>query len=93
MGAKEDDFPLTVIRGMEVEKWLPYFFLFHEVLFPNMFSYNIDSDTAKNREEVFMEGPLEPNMGPSLADVLLCTFESTNAGFPSFPLRKLLSWE
>jgi hypothetical protein len=30
------------------------------------------------REEVFMEGPLEPNMGPSLADVLLCTFESTN---------------
>ncbi len=44
------------------------------------------------REEVFMEGPLEPNMGPSLADVLLCTFESTNAGFSSFPLRKLLSW-
>jgi hypothetical protein len=43
------------------------------------------------REEVFMEGPLEPNMGPSLADVLLCTFESTNAGFSSFPLRKLLS--
>jgi hypothetical protein len=46
-----------------------------------------------SREEVFMEGPLEPNMGPSLADVLLCTFESTNAGFSSFPLRKLLSWE
>jgi hypothetical protein len=45
------------------------------------------------REEVFMEGPLEPNMGPSLADVLLCTFESTNAGFSSFPLKKLLSWE
>jgi len=45
------------------------------------------------REEVFMEGPLDPNMGPSLADVLLCTFESTNAGFSSFPLRKLLSWE
>ncbi len=45
------------------------------------------------REEVFMEGPFEPNMGPSLADVLLCTFESTNAGFSSFPLRKLLSWE
>ncbi len=45
------------------------------------------------REEVFMEGPLEPNMGPSLADVPLCTFESTNAGFSSFPLRKLLSWE
>ena len=39
------------------------------------------------REEVFMEGPLEPNMGPFLADVLLCTFESTNAGFSSFPVR------
>jgi hypothetical protein len=25
----------------------------------------------ETREEVFMEGPLEPNMGPSLADVLL----------------------
>ncbi len=36
-----------------------------------------------------MEGPLEPNMGPSLADVLLCTFESTNAGFSSFPLTVL----
>jgi hypothetical protein len=45
------------------------------------------------REEVFMEGPLEPSMGPSLADVLLCTFESTNAGFSLFPFRKLLSWE
>jgi hypothetical protein len=43
------------------------------------------------REEVFMEGSLEPNMGPSLADVLLCTFESTNAGFSSFSLKKLLS--
>jgi hypothetical protein len=42
------------------------------------------------REEVFMEGPREPNMGPSLADVLLCTFKSTNAGFSSFPVRKLL---
>jgi hypothetical protein len=42
------------------------------------------------REEVFMEGPIEPNMRPSLADVLLCTFESTNAGFSSFPVRKLL---
>jgi hypothetical protein len=48
---------------------------------------------TSNREEVFMEGPLEPNMGPSLADVLLCTFGSTNAGFSSFPFRKLLSWE
>jgi hypothetical protein len=37
-----------------------------------------------------MEGPIEPNMGPSLADVLLCTFESTNAGFSSFHMRKLL---
>jgi hypothetical protein len=37
-----------------------------------------------------MEGPIEANMGPSLADVLLCTFESTNAGFSSFPVRKLL---
>jgi hypothetical protein len=31
-----------------------------------------------------MEGPIEPNMGPSLADVLLCTFESTNAGLVFF---------
>ena len=45
----------------------------------------------RNGEEVFMEGPLGPNMGPSLADVLLSTFESTNAGFPSFPVMKLLS--
>jgi hypothetical protein len=43
------------------------------------------------REEVFMEGPIELNMGPSLADVLLCTFENTNTGFSSFPVRKLLS--
>jgi len=46
---------------------------------------------AKTREEEFMEGPLEPNMGPSLADVLLCTFESTNAGFSSIPVKKLMS--
>jgi hypothetical protein len=51
------------------------------------------SEERETREEVFMEGPLEPNMGPSLADVLLYTFESTSAGFSSFPLRKLLSWE
>jgi hypothetical protein len=44
-----------------------------------------------SREEVNMEGPIEPNMGPSLADVLLCMFESTNAGFSLLPLRKLLS--
>jgi hypothetical protein len=43
------------------------------------------------REVVYMERPIEPNMGPSLVDVLLCTFESTNAGFSSFPVRKLLS--
>ncbi len=43
------------------------------------------------REVGYMERPLELNMGPSLADVLLCTFESTNAGFSSFPVRKLLS--
>ncbi len=48
---------------------------------------------AEVREEVFMEGPIEPNMGPSLADVLLCTYESTNAEFSSFPVRKLLSGE
>jgi hypothetical protein len=24
-----------------------------------------------------MEGPIEPNMGPALTDVLLCMFEST----------------
>ncbi len=46
--------------------------------------------TLHTREEVFMEGPIEPNMGPSLADVLLCTLESTNTGFSSFPVRKLL---
>jgi hypothetical protein len=46
---------------------------------------------SATREEVFMEGPIEPNMGPSLADVLLCTLESPNAGFSSFPVRKLPS--
>ena len=45
---------------------------------------------VKDREVVYLERPIEPNMGPSLADVLLCTFESTNAGFSSFPVRKLL---
>jgi hypothetical protein len=43
------------------------------------------------REVVYMERPIELNMGPSLADVLLCTFESNNAGFFSCPVRKLLS--
>jgi hypothetical protein len=46
--------------------------------------------SAGTREEVFMEWPIEWNMGPSLADVLLCTFEITNAGFSSFHLRKFL---
>jgi hypothetical protein len=43
------------------------------------------------REVVYMEcmeKPIEPKMGPSLADVLLCTFESTNAGFSTFPVRR-----
>ncbi len=31
-----------------------------------------------------MERPIEPKMRPSLADVLLCTFKSTNAGISSF---------
>jgi hypothetical protein len=59
-----------------------------------MSSYILNSILTKlrgsTREEVFMEGPIEPNMGPSLADVLLCTYESTNAGFSSFRLRKFL---
>jgi len=38
-----------------------------------------------------MEGPIEPNMGPSLADVLVGTFESTNTGFSTFPVRKVQS--
>jgi hypothetical protein len=46
---------------------------------------------AKTKEVVYMERPIDPKMGPSLADVLLCTFESTNAGFSSFPVSKLLS--
>ncbi len=35
-----------------------------------------------------VEKIIEPKIGPSLADVLLCTFESTNAGFSSFPVRR-----
>ncbi len=46
---------------------------------------------VQTREVVYMERLIEPNMGPSLADVLLCAFESTNVGFSSFPVRKLLS--
>ena len=34
---------------------------------------------------------LQPNMGPSLADILSCMLETTNAGFSSFPVRKPLS--
>jgi hypothetical protein len=30
---------------------------------------------------------IEPNEGPTGADVPLCTFESTNAGFSSFSVR------
>ncbi len=34
-----------------------------------------------------MERPIEPNEGPSGADVLLCTFvETTNAGFFKFSI-------
>jgi hypothetical protein len=52
-----------------------------------MFFFDPNPTTAK------MPGPLllVYFMGPSLADVLLCTFESINAGFPSFPVMKLLS--
>ncbi len=34
-----------------------------------------------------MERPIEPNEGPSGADVPFCVFESTNAGFSPFPVR------
>ncbi len=60
------------------------------------FVYLARADKIKRelgREVVYMERPIKPNMGPSLADALLCTFESTNAGFSSFPVGKLLSWE
>ncbi len=40
-----------------------------------------------------MERPIEPNKGTFGAGVLLCTFESTNAGFSSFLVRKLLPRE
>ncbi len=36
----------------------------------------------------YMESPTEPNGEQSGACVLLCTFESTNAGFSSFPVIK-----
>ena len=73
-----------------VVNWFPQ----HDLLGNTTDIYRLDEGVeGSGREEVFMEGPLEPNMGPSLADVLLCTFESTNAGFSSFPLRKLLSWK
>jgi hypothetical protein len=38
-----------------------------------------------------MKRPIKPNIRQSLAGVLLCMFESTNAGFSSFAVRKLLS--
>jgi hypothetical protein len=37
-----------------------------------------------------MERPIEPNERQSGADVLLWTFESTNAGFHLFPVRENL---
>ncbi len=63
------------------------------IYFCSMLLTQIKTKWDTSREEVFMEGPIEPNMGPSLSDVMLCTLESTNAGFSSFPVRKLLSWE
>ncbi len=30
----------------------------------------LGGQAVQDREEVFMEGPIEPNIGPSLADVL-----------------------
>jgi hypothetical protein len=35
-----------------------------------------------------MERPIEPNEGQSGADILLCMFESTNAGGSSFSVRE-----
>jgi hypothetical protein len=40
-----------------------------------------------------MVRPIDPKVGSSEADDLLCKFESTNAGVSSFPVRKLLSGE
>jgi hypothetical protein len=40
------------------------------------------------RVVVYMERPIEPNKGTSVTDILLCTLESTNAGFSSFPVSK-----
>jgi hypothetical protein len=52
---------------------------------------SVFSDIVLLREVVYMERPIEPKMRPSLADVLLSTLESTNAGFSSFSVKKLLS--
>jgi hypothetical protein len=38
-----------------------------------------------------MERQIKTNIRQSLADVLLSVFESTNAGFSSFAVRKCLS--
>jgi hypothetical protein len=39
-----------------------------------------------HREVVY----IEPNEGPSGADVLLCTFEITNSGFSSFSVLRVI---
>ncbi len=36
----------------------------------------LQEDDRGGREVVYMERPIVPNLRPSLADVLLCTFES-----------------
>jgi hypothetical protein len=54
--------------------------------------FTVNAPRIKYREVVVhMERPKEPGEGQSGADVLLCTFKSTNAAFSSFPMRKLLS--
>ncbi len=52
-----------------------------------LYSY-IGLSLILTREVVYMERPIEPNEEQSGADVLLCTFESTNAGFNLFPVRE-----
>ncbi len=52
-----------------------------------LYSY-IGLSLILTRKVVYMERPIEPNEGQSGADVLLCTVESTNAGFNSFPVRE-----
>jgi hypothetical protein len=54
-----------------------------------LYSY-IGLSLILTREVVYMERPIKPNEGQSGADVLLCTLESTNAGFHLFPVRENL---